>query len=118
MKTKSVIFVILASASLLIIGGSLQSYAISDGNDKSRSYSIETEYIIKIQKDLYHVQLKACALEEKIVTPTLVVTSDTETLKIPYTKILQPYTCKIFETTIKAKYSNSIKAELMESPYA
>lgn len=118
MSTKLIIFAVIVSTSLLMTGGSFQSFALSDVKEETVPHSMETIYKIKIGKELYRIQLKACALEEKIVVPVLIINSDKETQKISYNKVLYPYTCKIFESTIKAKFSNSINAELKELPYA
>jgi hypothetical protein len=119
MTAKSLIFAFLASASLLTLGSSLQSFAITEVKDNSISnYTIETSYNVKIGTELYRVQFMTCALKNEIIAPSLIVKSDQETQLIQYNKIIYPNTCKNFETAIKAKHSNTITAELRENPYA
>lgn len=76
--------------------------------------SVKIMYMIKISQDSHFVKFKACIGNKHAVTPTFAMTSDISYNVVKYQKMQQANTCQSYDTTVKAKYSNSITIKMTD----
>lgn len=97
---------LLSAASLLSSAGLYQSAFAEDT-------SVEINYTIKIGNQKHLVHFTACAGDENITNPEIVIQSPQETKEISLKKVLRANTCQIYEVQINAKHANLISVEMI-----
>ena len=74
--------------------------------------SIKIQYLAKISGNSYYVQFKTCVGQDHVQTPTFTITSDLDSKVVKYNKLQLANSCKNYETSVDAKYSNSILIQM------
>jgi len=98
---------------LLVISFSYNAFAIPEKTPNVHSNKIQ--YLVKIGSDSYYIQFKTCIGNNPVKDPMFVIKSDMDSKTVKYSKTLMPNTCKVFETSTKAKYANTIEVKLINS---
>jgi len=74
----------------------------------------EIQYSINVGEDRYFIHFNACAGEKSIVSPSIILKSERDTVQIDSTKIIGPNSCQGFESIIDTKYPQLVKITIEE----
>ncbi len=74
----------------------------------------EILYSINVGEDKYLIHFNACAGEKSIVSPSIVLESERDTVQFDSTKIIHENTCQGFESIIDTKYPQLVKITIEE----
>jgi len=75
---------------------------------------IEIQYSINVGEDRYFIHYNVCAGEKSIVSPSIIIESERDTVQIDSTKIIGENSCQGFESFIDTKSPNLIKITIKE----
>lgn len=95
---------------LLVSLFSISAYGDTPKNPNVNS--IKIQYLAKTSDDSYYVQFKTCIGQEHVTTPTFTITSDLGSKVVKYNKLQLANSCKNYETSVDAKYSNNILIQM------
>ena len=70
---------------------------------------IEIQYSINVGTDRYFIHYTVCAGEKSIVSPSIILESEQDTVQINSTKIIHENSCQSFESIIDTKYPQLVK---------
>ncbi len=101
---------LLLGAVMLVSLFSVSAYGDSPKNPNVNS--IKIQYLAKTSGDSYYVQFKTCVGQEHVPTPTFSITSDLGSKVVKYNKLQLANSCKNYETSVDAKYGNSILIQM------
>jgi len=74
----------------------------------------EILYSINVGEDRYLIHFNACAGEKSIVSPSVVLESEQDTVQFDSTKIIGENSCQGFESIIATQYPNLVKITILE----
>ncbi len=74
----------------------------------------EILYSINVGEDRYLIHFNACAGEKSIVSPTIVLESERDTVQFDSTKIIGESSCQSFESIIDTKSPKLVKITILE----
>ena len=109
-----IITVAVLLSALLVVSSSTNAFA-APHEKFPNVHSNKIQYLVKTGSDSYYIQFKTCIGNSHVKDPTFAIKSDMDSKTVKYSKILMPNTCKVFETSTKAKHSNTIEVRLLNS---
>ena len=74
----------------------------------------EILYSINVGEDRYLIHFNACAGEKSIVSPSIVLESERDTVQFDSTKIIGENSCQGFESIIDTKFPQLVKITIEE----
>ncbi len=74
----------------------------------------EILYSINVGEDRYLIHFNACAGEKSIVSPSIVLESEQDTVQFDSTKIIGENSCQGFESIIDTKSPKLVKITILE----
>jgi len=74
----------------------------------------EILYSINVGEDRYLIHFNACAGEKSIVSPSIVLESEQDTVQFDSTKIIYENSCRGFESIIATKSPQLVKITIVE----
>ncbi len=74
----------------------------------------EILYSINVGENRYLIHFNACAGEKSIVSPSIVLESEQDTVQFDSTKIIGKNSCQSFESIIDTKYPQLVKITIVE----
>ncbi len=74
----------------------------------------EILYSINVGEDRYLIHFNVCAGEKSIVSPSIVLESERDTVQFDSTKIIGENLCQNFEIIIDTKYPQLVKITIVE----
>ncbi len=74
----------------------------------------EILYSINVGENRYLIHFNACAGEKSIVSPTIVLESERDTVQFDSTKIIGENSCQSFESIIDTKSPKLVKITILE----
>lgn len=74
----------------------------------------EILYSVNVGEDRYLIHFNACAGEKSIVSPSITLESEQDTVQVDSTKIIGENSCQSFETIIDTKYPQLVKITIEE----
>jgi len=74
----------------------------------------EILYSINVGEDRYFIHFNACAGEKSIVSPSIVLESERDTIQIDSTKMIHENSCQGFESIINTKSPQLVKITIVE----
>jgi len=89
------------------------SYFIGFAFAEANSFT-EILYSINVGKDRYLIHYNVCAGDKSIVSPSIILESERDTVQVDSTKIIGPNSCQGFESIIDAKYPQLVKITIVE----
>jgi len=93
----------------ITVGSHFVGFAYAEENSFT-----EILYSIKVGEDRYFIHFNACAGEKPIVSPTIVLESERDTVQIDSTKIIHENSCQGFESFIDTKSPQLVKITILE----
>jgi len=75
---------------------------------------IEIQYSINLGTDRYFIHYNVCAGEKSIVSPSIILESEQDTVQVDSRKIIHEYTCQGFESIIDTKSPQLVKITFVE----
>ncbi len=75
---------------------------------------IEIQYSINVGEDRYFIHYNVCAGEKSIVSPSIILESEQDTVQVDSTKIIGENSCQGFESIIDTKYPSLVKITVVE----
>jgi len=75
---------------------------------------IEIQYSINVGEDRYFIHYNVCAGEKSIVSPSIILESEQDTVQVDSTKIIYENSCQGFESIIDTKSPSLIKITVVE----
>jgi len=113
MKKTKITKKILAMAVISMLTISIFSTeAFAEEKKKTNVNAIKIQYLAKISDDSYYIQFKTCIGSTSVNKPSFSITSDIDSKFVKYEKLHLANTCKNYETTVDAKYANSILIQM------
>ena len=76
--------------------------------------SAEILYSINVGEDRYLIHFNACAGEKSIISPSIILESEQDTVQFDSTKIIGENSCQSFESIIDTKYTQLVKITIGE----
>ena len=104
--------IVLAATFFLFIiaaGSYFVGFAFAEENSFSKIL-----YSIKVGEDRYFIHYNVCAGEKSIVSPSIILESEQDTVQVDSTKIIGPNSCQGFESIIDTKYPQLVKITIVE----
>jgi len=89
------------------------SYFVGFAFAEENSFS-QILYSINVGEDRYLIHFNACAGEKSIVSPSIVLESEQDTVQVDSTKIIGENSCQGFESIINTKYPQLVKITIVE----
>ena len=80
---------------------------------ETNSFS-EILYSIKVGEDRYFIHYNVCAGEKSIVSPSIILKSEQDTVQVDSTKIIGENSCQGFESIIDTKSPQLVKITIEE----
>jgi len=74
----------------------------------------EILYSVNVGEDRYFIHFNACAGEKSIVSPSIILESEQDTVQIDSTKIIHKNSCQGFESIIDTKSPQLVKITIEE----
>ena len=74
----------------------------------------EILYSINVGEDRYFIHFNACAGEKSIVSPSIILESEQDTVQVDSTKIIGENSCQGFESFIDTKSPQLVKITIVE----
>jgi len=74
----------------------------------------EILYSINVGEDRYFIHYNVCAGEKSIVSPSIVLESEQDTVQVDSTKIIGENSCQNFESIIDTKSPQLVKITIVE----
>ncbi len=74
----------------------------------------EIQYSINVGEDRYFIHYNVCAGEKSIVSPSIILESEQDTVQVDSTKIIRENSCQGFESFIDTKSPNLVKITVVE----
>jgi len=74
----------------------------------------EILYSINVGEDRYLIHFNACAGDKSIVSPSIVLESERDTVQFDSTKIIGKNLCQGFESIIDTKFPQLVKITIVE----
>ncbi len=74
----------------------------------------EILYSINVGEDRYFIHYNVCAGEKSIVSPSIVLESEQDTVQVDSTKIIHENSCQSFESIIDTKSPQLVKITIIE----
>ena len=74
----------------------------------------EILYSINFGEDRYFIHFNACAGEKSIVSPSIILESEQDTVQVDSRKIIGAYSCQGFESIIDTKSPQLVKITIVE----
>jgi len=74
----------------------------------------EILYSINVGEDRYFIHYNVCAGEKSIVSPSIVLESEQDTVQVDSTKIIHENSCQSFESIIDTKSPQLVKITIVE----
>ncbi|KAG2477589.1 MAG: exported protein of unknown function [Nitrosopumilales archaeon] len=75
---------------------------------------IEIQYSINVGEDRYFIHYNVCAGEKSIVSPSIILESEQDTVQVDSTKIIGENSCQGFESFIDTKSPSLVKITVVE----
>jgi len=75
---------------------------------------IEILYSINVGEDRYFIHYNVCAGEKSIVSPSIILESEQDTVQVDSTKIIGENSCQGFESIIDTKSPQLVKITIKE----
>ncbi len=103
---------------LVVLPLLLATFAITPGYNnlafaEANSF-VEILYSINVGEDRYFIHYNVCAGEKSIVSPSIILESEQDTVQVDSTKIIGENSCQGFESFIDTKSPNLIKITVIE----
>jgi len=93
----------------MAVGSYFVGFAFAEENSFSKIL-----YSIKVGEDRYFIHFNACAGEKSIVSPSIILQSERDTIQIDSTKIIHENSCQGFESFIDTKSPQLVKITIVE----
>ncbi len=74
----------------------------------------EIQYSIKVGEDRYFIHYNVCAGEKSLVSPSIILESEQDTVQVDSTKIIGENSCQGFESFIDTKSPQLVKITIKE----
>ena len=74
----------------------------------------EILYSINVGEDRYFIHFNACAGEKSIVSPSIILESEQDTVQVDSTKIIGENSCQGFESIIDTQSPQLVKITIVE----
>jgi len=74
----------------------------------------EIQYSINVGEDRYLIHYNVCAGEKSIVSPSIILESEQDTVQVDSTKIIGENSCQGFESIIDTKSPSLVKITILE----
>ncbi len=74
----------------------------------------EIQYSINVGEDRYFIHYNVCAGEKSIVSPSIILESEQDTVQVDSTKIIGENSCQGFESFIDTKSPSLVKITVVE----
>jgi len=71
-------------------------------------------YSVNVGEDRYLIHYNVCAGEKSIVSPSIILESERDTVQVDSTKIIGEYSCQGFESIIDTKSPKLVKITIEE----
>ena len=75
---------------------------------------IEIQYSINVGEDRYFIHYNVCAGEKSIVSPSIILESEQDTVQVDSTKLIHENSCQGFESIIDTKSPQLVKITILE----
>ena len=89
------------------------SYFVGFAFAEENSFS-KILYSIKVGEDRYFIHYNVCAGEKSIVSPSIILESEQDTVQVDSTKIIGENSCQGFESIIDTKSPSLVKITVVE----
>jgi len=111
MKNKSKFASLILLMPLFIIATTLgyNNLAFAEANS-----FIEIQYSVNVGTDRYFIHYTVCAGEKSIVSPSIILESEQDTVQVDSTKIIAENSCQGFESIIDTKSPQLVKITIVE----
>jgi len=98
---------------VLIMATFVVLIASQDAFAEANSF-IEIQYSINVGEDRYFIHYNVCAGEKSIVSPSIILESEQDTVQVDSTKIIRENSCQGFESFIDTKSPQLVKITIVE----
>jgi len=75
---------------------------------------IEIQYSMNVGADRYLIHYNVCADEKSLLSPSIILESEQDTVQVDSTKIIGEYSCQGFESIIDTKSPQLVKITIVE----
>ncbi len=110
MIPKLALITLLITTSMVIFANQ-ESFAST--NTKTLEPYTELLYTVNVGTEKYVIHFNVCAGEEAIEFPEILIKSSLDAVQMKSTKSIYPHSCHSYESTINAKYPNTITITLI-----
>ncbi len=108
-KSKFASLLLLMPLFMVVITPGYNNLAFAEANSFT-----EILYSVNVGEDRYLIHFNACAGEKSIVSPSIVLESERDTVQIDSTKIIHENSCQGFESIIDTKSPQLVKITIKE----
>ncbi len=105
-------FEIVLVTTFILITIAAGSYFVGFAFAENNSFS-QILYSIKVGEDRYFIHYNVCAGEKSIVSPSIVLESEQDTVQVDSTKIIHENSCQSFESIIDTKSPQLVKITIV-----